>query len=68
MNDTVTIRLPIFRAGQSVQHKGRGARVSHVLLRRGQLFVYLEGDEGPIDPAELSVPPTEFIFRKRSEP
>lgn len=64
MNDTVKIRLPIYRTGQAVQYRGRSARVSHVLLRRGELFVYLEGQESPVDPAELTTEPTELIYKK----
>ncbi|HSV52152.1 MAG TPA: hypothetical protein VLJ57_08560 [Burkholderiaceae bacterium] len=67
MNDTVTIRMPIYRSGQTVQHHGYSARVSHVLLRRGELFVYLEGRENPVDPSELALEPTEFVYRRKSE-
>lgn len=66
MNDTVKIRLPLFKAGQAVQHQGRSARVSHVLLRRGELFVYLEGRDVPVDPVELTVEPTELVYKKPS--
>ena len=66
MSDTLTIRMPIFRAGQTVQHRGYSARVSHVLLRRGEMFVYLEGQANPVDPLELSVEPTEFTYHRKS--
>jgi hypothetical protein len=65
MSDTLTIRMPIFRAGQAVQHHGYSARVSHVLLRRGELFVYLQGQDSPVTPSELSVEPTVFVYRRR---
>lgn len=64
MNDTVKIRMSIYKAGQAVQHRGRSERVSHVLLRRGQLFVYLQGHEAPIDPTELTIEPTELVYKK----
>lgn len=67
MSDTVTIRMPIFKSGQTVQHHGYSARVSHVLLRRGELFVYLEGRESPVDPSELALEPTVLIYRRKSE-
>lgn len=48
-----------------MQHHGYSARVSHVLLRRGELFVYLQGQDSPVTPSELSVEPTVFVYRRR---
>jgi hypothetical protein len=65
MTETVKLSLPIFKPGSTVLHNGRTERVSHVMLRRGQLFVYLQGHTDPLQPEQLSVEPTELIYYRK---
>lgn len=65
MSDIVKLTLPIFKPGQTVMHQGRYERVSHVLLRRGQMVVFLQGVSDPVAPEHLSLEPTELVYHRR---
>lgn len=60
-------QMPLFRPGTEVTQNGRREKVSHVLLRRRELMVYLEGQEDPVKPERLSLAPTTFTTERRPE-
>ena len=53
-------RMPLFRPGTRVQRGATWETVSHVVLRRRELAVYLVGHANPVDPLELALEHTVF--------
>jgi hypothetical protein len=64
-DNTVNISLSVFKPGQVVQYKGESKRVSYVLLRKAEMRVVLEGIEDSVNPAELTVAPTHYVYQRR---
>ncbi|WP_350355225.1 hypothetical protein [Comamonas antarctica] len=62
-----TFDMPLFRPGVEVQEGGRTETVSHVILRRREMMVYLVGREEPVRPDRLRLPPTRFTTARRAE-
>ena len=60
--------VPLFRPGTEVTQNGRREIVSHVILRRRELMVYLRGQDDPVKPDRLSLAPTVFTTERRPEP
>lgn len=46
---------------------GREETVSHVVLRRREMMVYLVGHDEPVKPERLSLTPTWFTTTRRPE-
>ncbi len=59
--------MPLFRPGVSVTQNGKPEKVSHVILRRRELMVYLVGHEDPVRPDRLSLAPSLFTTQRRAE-
>lgn len=53
-------RMPLFKPGTRVKRGANWETVSHVVLRRRDLAVYLVGHADPVDPQELALEPTVF--------
>lgn len=62
-----TFEMPLFRPGVEVQEGGRTETVSHVILRRREMMVYLVGREDPVRPERLRLAPTLFTTERRPE-
>lgn len=62
-----TFDMPLFRPGVEVQENGRTETVSHVILRRREMMVYLVGREEPVRPDRLRLQPTRFTTARRAE-
>lgn len=60
--------MPLFRPGTEVTQNGRREVVSHVILRRRELMVYLRGHDDPVKPDRLYLAPTLFTTERRHEP
>lgn len=61
-------QMPVFRPGTTVMEGNRRETVSHVVLRRRELMVYLVGREEPVKPERLSLEPSWFTTERRPEP
>jgi len=62
-----TFEMPLFRPGVQVQEDGRTETVSHVILRRREMMVYLVGREEPVRPDRLRLQPSRFTTARRAE-
>jgi hypothetical protein len=62
-----TFEMPLFRPGVQVQEGGRNETVSHVVLRRREMVVYLVGREDPVRPDRLRLQPSKFTTARRAE-
>lgn len=62
-----TFEMPLFRPGVEVQEGGRTETVSHVILRRREMMVYLVGREDPVRPDRLRLQPSKFTTARRAE-
>ncbi len=62
-----TFEMPLFRPGVQVQEGGRNETVSHVVLRRREMVVYLVGREDPVRPDRLRLQPSKFTTARRPE-
>lgn len=60
-------QMPLFRPGTQVTQNGKTEKVSHVILRRRELMVYLVGHEDPVRPDRLGLAPTMFTTQRRPE-
>lgn len=61
-------QMPLFRPGTEVTANGRREVVSHVILRRRELMVYLQGHEDPFRPDRLDLAPSLFTTERSPEP
>ena len=56
--------MPLFKPG-AIVHKGSSQeKVSHVMVRRNTLLVYLVGHDAPVTPDLLQLAPTAFHLRR----
>lgn len=53
-------QMPLFKPGTRVMQGDREETVSHVVLRRREMMVYLVGREEPVKPERLSLKPLWF--------
>lgn len=60
-------QMPVFKPGVQVMQDGRYETVSHVVLRRREMQVFLVGKDDPVKPESLSVAPTWFSTLRRAE-
>jgi hypothetical protein len=60
MDPTAYYYMPLFKPGAFVQWNQRRETVSHVVVRRNALMVYLVGHDSPVHPDALQVAPTAF--------
>lgn len=52
--------MPHFKPGATVYWNERRESVSHVVIRRNALMVYLVGNDTPVHPDTLRLEPTAF--------
>lgn len=64
MEDAAYYYMPLFKAGVSVQFRQQRETVSHVVIRRNALSVYLVGHEVPVHPDSLTLAPTAFVLTR----
>lgn len=62
-----TFQMPVFKPGVQVMQAGRAETVSHVVLRRREMMVYLVGHDEPVKPERLTLTPTWFSTERRPE-
>jgi hypothetical protein len=67
MRDAAYYYMPLFKPGASVMHGGRYETVSHVVVRRSALMVYLQGRDIPVHPESLKLEPTAFCLTRRPD-
>ena len=60
----LTYRLALYKPGSPVVWQGRDMTVSHVLLRRGHLMVYLEGHPDAVEPDTITMPLTRLVLQR----
>lgn len=60
MDPTAYYYMPLFKPGALVQWNDQRETVSHVVVRRNALLVYLVGHESPVSPEALHLAPTAF--------
>lgn len=60
-------QMPVFKPGVQVLEGNRRETVSHVVLRRREMMVYLVGKEEPVKPERLSLVPTWFTTTRKPE-
>ncbi|MBO1248896.1 hypothetical protein J1777_03460 [Comamonas denitrificans] len=60
-------QMPVFKPGVRVLQGGREETVSHVVLRRKEMMVYLVGHDEPIRPDRLQLEPQWFTTERRPE-
>ena len=63
-----TFRMPLFRPGPVVMRGKSRYTVSYVMVRRGELWVYLAGKDVPVRSDSLQVEPTIFSTVRQPEP
>lgn len=64
MDDAVYYYMPLFRPGVSVQFGQSRETVSHVVIRRNAMRVYLVGHDAPVHPDMLTLEPTAFSLAR----
>ncbi len=60
-------QMPVFKPGTRVLQGGREETVSHVLLRRREMMVYLVGRDDPVRPDRLTLEPQWFTTKRNPE-
>jgi len=60
MDPTAYYYMPHFKPGASVHWNQRRETVSHVVIRRNTLMVYLVGIDNPVYPDALQLAPSAF--------
>ena len=58
------LQMPVFKPGVRVLQGGREETVSHVVLRRKEMMVYLVGQDEPIRPDRLQLEPQWFTTER----
>ncbi|GAB3360896.1 MULTISPECIES: hypothetical protein [Giesbergeria] len=59
-------RMPLFRPGTVVLRGTKRHTVHYVMIRRGDLWIYLNGVEAPVRPETLRVAPALFAIERQS--
>ena len=67
MHDAAYYYMPLFSPGASVLMGAKRETVSHVVIRRCALMVYLQGHDNPVRPESLHLEPTAFHLTRRPE-
>lgn len=60
MDSAAYYYMPLFKPGASVHLGSSRETVSHIVVRRNAMVVYLVGHDNPVHPDELWVEPTAF--------
>ena len=60
-------QMPVFKPGVKVMANNKQETVSHIVLRRREMMVYLVGKDEPVKPERLSLVPTWFSTTRRPE-
>ena len=60
-------QMPVFKPGVQVMANNKQETVSHIVLRRREMVVYLVGEDEPVKPERLSLVPTWFSTTRRPE-
>lgn len=60
-------QMPMFKPGTRVLQAGQEETVSHVVLRRKEMMVYLVGHEEPVKPERLYLKPLWFTTERRPQ-
>lgn len=63
--DGKLFRMPLFRPGTVVLWAGKKHTVSYVMIRRRELWVYLNGSDHPVRPETLRVAPATFSIERQ---
>lgn len=61
-------QMPLFKPGTRVMQGGREETVSHVVLRRREMMVYLVGRDEAFKPERLSLKPLWFTTARSPAP
>lgn len=61
-------RMPLFHPGTKVKLSGSDETVSHIVIRRHFLSVYLVGREAPVRPDQLELEPQLFSTARQPGP
>ena len=64
---SVCFRMPLFKPGTRVRHRGSWETVNYVALRSQHLSVYLVGHEDPVNPSHLELEPLVFTTQRIPE-
>ena len=62
--DNSCFRMPLFRPGTRVGYKGNLCTVSHVLISRGELLVYLQETKDTVNADKLSLEPSRLATHR----
>lgn len=54
--------MPLFRSGKAAHFNGREVTVGHVLIRKGQLLVHLNGLANPVPSEHIDMEPSELVW------
>lgn len=60
MDPTAYYYMPHFKPGVAVRWNQQRETVSHVVIRRNMLMIYLVGNDIPVYPEALQLAPTAF--------
>ncbi|ABM57408.1 hypothetical protein [Verminephrobacter eiseniae] len=64
MDPAAYFYMRLFKPGAPVQWGAQHETISHVLIRRNALMVYLVGHDTPVHPDALQLAPTAFHRRR----
>jgi hypothetical protein len=64
MDSAACFRMPLFKPGTIVRLGHKQETVSHILIRRGTLWVHLVGHGAPVDAEALAVEPAVFTLAR----
>ena len=64
MTESRNFNFEVYRKGGAITWNGRREVISHVLVRRAGVFVYLMGHDAAVPTAELTVVPTLFSCQR----
>ncbi len=67
MDPTAYYYMPLFKPGAFVHWNQQRETVSHVVVRRNTLMVYLVGHESPVNPEALQLEPTAFLLARQPD-
>ena len=59
--------MPHFKPGATVHWNNQRETVSHVVIRRNMLMIYLVGNDTPVHPDALQLAPTAFHLSRMPE-
>ncbi len=65
-NDPTIVHMPLFRAGTQVVYQGQYCTVSHVIVSRGELQVYLQEIGQTVNAEKVQLAPTRIVLRRKA--